>query len=274
MVWERATRSGLLYDHGHLYYTRFLIAQLPYLWPLGVTTVWMAAEAQVWRGTHLLESLRARRESALTFALAILVPIVLFSAARNHVWWYILPSVPPLWLVGGLVFEEGRRRSSASGWRRVLFWSLAAVLLVSAAREVRGTLSRQIRNGILVYGPQAHLAKRVAHHAKALGIPDAVVLFPRFSPSVAAYVPFPMVFDPDYAARLAGAPSGGAIFILDRRRAMGPLLDRAPLTILEETGGWALALGRAVATNGGGPTPTGPRPGDGAPSSADSRPTR
>jgi 4-amino-4-deoxy-L-arabinose transferase-like glycosyltransferase len=251
MVWERATRSGFLYDRGHLYYTRFLIAQLSYLWPLGVMAVWMAAETQVWRGTHLLEALRRHRESALTFVLAILVPIVLFSAARNHVWWYILPSIPPLCLVGGLLFEEGRRRSRTGRWRGVLFWTLAGLVLVSAVREVQSTLTLQIRNGIVVYGPQSQLAKRVSHHAKALGISDALVLFPTFSPTVAAYVPFQVVFDPDYAGRLAAAPLGSAIFILDRRRAIAPLLKRAPsLTILEETGGWALALTRTDA-----PTP-------------------
>jgi 4-amino-4-deoxy-L-arabinose transferase-like glycosyltransferase len=271
MVWERTTRSGYLYDRGPLYYTRFLIAQLSYLWPLGVMALLMGAEAQMWRGTHLLESLRPRRELVLTFVLAILVPIVLFSAARNHTWWYILPSVPPLCLVGGLLFEEGRRRSGAGGWRRVLFWILAGLLLVSAAREVRTTLALQIRNGIVVYGPQAQLAKRVAHHASTLGISEAVVFFPTLSPSVAAYVTFPVVFDPDYAGRLLEARSRGAIFVIDKRRAITPLLKLAPLTVLEEAGGWALALMRPDDVDAGGPVSTASRPSGGAPSSVDPR---
>src|SRR5262249_9749615 len=171
-------------------------------------------------------------------------------------------------------FEEGRRRANAGGWRRVLFWTLAGLLLVSAAREVQSTLTLQIRNGIVVYGPQAQLAKRVSHHAKALGIPDAVVLFPTFSPLVAAYVPFPVVFDPDYAGRLAGAHPGSAIFILDRRRAIAALPKRVPLAILEETGGWALALTRPGGANDGGPTSPGTPLGGSPPSSVDPRLTR
>jgi 4-amino-4-deoxy-L-arabinose transferase-like glycosyltransferase len=244
MVWERATRSGFLFDRGPTYYVRFLIAQLAYLWPLGVLALLVGTEARMWHRTHLIESLRVRRELVLTFALAIGVPIVLFSAARNHTWWYILPSVPPLCLVGGLLFEEGRRRSRAGGWRRLLFWTLAGLALVSAAWKVQSTLRLQIHNGIAVYGPQAQLAKRVSHHASALGIPQAVMLFPRFSPTVAAYVTFPVVFDPDYAARLVEMSPREAIFVLDRRRAIAPLLERVRLTVLEETGGWTLALVR------------------------------
>jgi 4-amino-4-deoxy-L-arabinose transferase-like glycosyltransferase len=252
MVWERTTRSGYLYDRGPLYYTRFLIAQLTYLWPLGVMALWMGAEAQLWRGTHLLQSLRARRELVLTLFLAIAVPIVLFSAARNHTWWYVLPSVPPLCLAGGLLFEEGRRRSGAGGWRRALFWALAGLALVSAAREVQATLQLQIRNGILVYGRQAQLAKLVDHHARLLGISQAVVFFPTFSPSVATYVTFPVVYDGGYAGRLVEAHPREAIFVIDRRSAIRPLLERAPLRVLEEIGGWALVVRRPDDAGGGG----------------------
>jgi 4-amino-4-deoxy-L-arabinose transferase-like glycosyltransferase len=242
MVWERATRSGFLFDRGPFYYTRFLVGQLSYLWPLGIMAVVMAAESRLWRRDRLRASLRASRELLLTFGLAILVPIALFSAARNHTWWYILPSVPPLCLVGGLLFEEGRRRAAAGGWRRVLFWALAGLAVASAAWEVRTTLALQVRNGIVVYGEQARLAKRVAHYASSLGIPQAVVYFPVLSPTVAAYVEFPVVFDKDYARRLVEARPNGAVFVIDKRRALTPLLERAPLTVLEETGGWALAL--------------------------------
>ena len=144
--------------------------------------------------------------------------------------------------VGGLLFEEGRRRAAAGGWRRVLFWALAGLAVASAAWEVRTTLALQVRNGIVVYGEQARLAKRVAHYASSLGIPQAVVYFPVLSPTVAAYVEFPVVFDKDYARRLVEARPNGAVFVIDKRRALTPLLERAPLTVLEETGGWALAL--------------------------------
>ncbi len=248
MVWERATRTGFLHSRGSLYYTRFLVEQLSYLWPLGVLALWMGADARAWRGTRILGFLRTHREAVLTFALAFAVPLVLFSAARNHTWWYILPSVPPLCLVGGLLVEEAGRRLSQRGWRRALFWTIVGLLLVSAAWQVRSALTLQIRNGIVVYGPQAQLAKKVAYYASTLGLQSPVVLFPKFSPSVAAYVPFRVVFEPDYAKRLVDAATPhaaqDAVFILDRRRAIEPLLDRAPLAILEETGGWALAVVR------------------------------
>jgi 4-amino-4-deoxy-L-arabinose transferase-like glycosyltransferase len=260
MVWERATRPGFLYSRGSLYYARFLIEQLSYLWALGVMALWVGAEARAYRVTRVLGSLRAHRETALTLGMAIAVPLVLFSAARNHTWWYILPSVPPLCLVGGLLFEAGRRRCREGGWRRALFWTLAGLLLVSAAEEVRSTLTLQIRNGIAVYGPQAQLAKQVARYARTLGIPDAVVLFPKFSPSVAAYVPFRVVFDPDYAKRLIETGPGDAIFVLDRRRAIGALLDHVPLMILEQTGGWELAVLRSGVDADGGPASTASRP--------------
>jgi 4-amino-4-deoxy-L-arabinose transferase-like glycosyltransferase len=248
MVWERATRTGFHQSRGPLYYTRFLVDQLSYLWPVGLLALWAGVEARAWRVRPALGVLGVHRETVLTLSLATVVPIVLFSAARNQIWWYILPSVPPLCLAGGLVIEAARRRLTRDPWRRGLYWTLVGLLLASAAWHVRGTLVLQVRNGIVLFGPQARLAQQAVAHAAALGLRDPVMFFPRPSPSVAVYVPFRVVFDAEYAARLGDAPvlHGGAdgALVLDKQAALRPLVARARVTILEEAGGWALAVVR------------------------------
>lgn len=247
MVWERATRTGFLYSRGSFYYVRFLIEQLTYLWPLGVMVLWMGVESRAWRQpARLPDFLRTHREVSLTLLLAITVPVVLFSAARNHTWWYILPAVPPLSVMGGLVLRNVARRMWYGMWRKALFGALLGLLVFNAVSHVTTALRDQIRNGIKVYGPQAQLAKKVATYAGAMGLENPVVFFPRDSPSIAAYIPFRVVFGPHYANNLNPGSlqvlSRRGIFLIDSTRAIGQVRRRTPVRVLEEGQGWALAV--------------------------------
>lgn len=136
MVWQRLTQTGYLHSRGSLYYTKFLLEQLTHLWPLGLLLLWMGLEGRVWRRVRdVPDFLRRRGEIGLTLLVAIAVPLVLFSAAKNHTWWYILPTVPPLCVLGGLVFATaGRWLWPLSLWRRGLFSALVVLLLVNGHR--------------------------------------------------------------------------------------------------------------------------------------------
>lgn len=256
MVWERATRADFLHSRGPLYYTRFLLEQLRYLWPLGAMLIWIAVERR--RG-DLPVFLRAHKEASLTLLLAIVVPLVLFSAAKSHTWWYILPAVPPLCMVGGLTLETARRRLGQGMWRRVLFSTLVGVLAINGVSNATDALAGQIQNGLRVYGPQAQLAKRVPAYAAAMGMVKPIVIFPRESPSIAAYIPFRVVFDPHYPDRLiSGAAALGSpppdTFLLDKHQVIERLRRNVPITILEQARGWSLA----VPTKGRVPEPARP----------------
>lgn len=250
MVWRRLTEAGFLHSRGSWYYVTFLAGQGAYLWPLGALLLWLGLAHRVWsRPRDVMAQLRVHRELAFTLLVSIASPLVLFSLARNHTWWYILPAVPSLCILGGLVVAAGWRHTRSTWPRRVAFAIAGAFLLASMGLNVRETLRGQIRNGIAVYGAQAAVAKEVAPAARRLGLSRPLVIFPADSPSIVAYVPFPVLFDRDYPRVWAlGAPlpgntvpraSDGLLLIANRRRMTEPP-PHLRAEVLAERAGWVL----------------------------------
>jgi 4-amino-4-deoxy-L-arabinose transferase-like glycosyltransferase len=249
MVWRRATETGFLYSRGSLYYMRFLVEQLTYLWPLAAAGVWIGVRRKVWtQPTRLVTALGG--EAGLTLLVSVAAPLVLYSLARSHTWWYVLPALPPLCVAGGLVAAAAwRARRGSWTWRAGLV-ALGVALLVGMGSSVRQTLRGQVRNGIAVYGAPAVVAKQVGPVAGQLGLRRPLVVFPGDSPSVVAYVPFPVFFDrafsrawalgPPIAGNLVPTTGGDGLLLIAQRRALTPPPPHLRADVVAEHRGWVL----------------------------------
>jgi len=249
-VWQRAMQAGAIaptHVHGPLYYVTFIAGQLRHIWPLGILALWLAIDRLAARkaGAAAANGM-PHREALLTLAIAAAVPVLAFSAARNKAWWYVLPAMPPLCLLGGIALENA---VLALRPRMLRLPALALVLILlgfGAARNTEFTIRRQVRHGLRGYGAVAEIARSVERFAAKLGLRNPVVFVPAESPTVAVYVPFRVVVDPLYAERLSGGdaavPGCDGVMVLDRSKAIEALGARMPLSILKERSGYVLAL--------------------------------
>jgi 4-amino-4-deoxy-L-arabinose transferase-like glycosyltransferase len=250
MVWRRATEVGFLYSRGPFYYTTFLVEQLAYLWPLAVVLIWIGLQRKVWRHPRrLVAQLREHREVGFTLLVSVGSPLLLFSLARNHTWWYILPAVPALCVAGGLVAAAAWRATRSTWMRRSGFVAMGVALLLGMGLNVRETVRGQVRNGIAVYGAPAAVAKQVGPVARRLGLKRPLVVFPADSPSIVAYVPFPVFFDPSFPrVWTLGPPILGntvptardGLLLIAQRRSMAAPPSHLRAEVVAEHSGWVL----------------------------------
>lgn len=253
-VWERATRPLFLHEPDVFYYVRFLASRLAYLWPLALLGLWLAAEAITRDRGVSLPGLAAfaRRPEAITLTAPIVVPLVLYSVARTQIWWYILPTVPFLAIAAGWLLGLAIAWANVSPGivRPVLAWTLALAIVITTVKTTAESVTAQIRNGIVVYSGLAQTAARVREYAVGSEWADPVVFFPRVSPTVAAYVPFRVYFDPNYTETiverfsLKEGSQRSAIMIIDRERVLESLTGPFTVSIVARSRGWALALVR------------------------------
>jgi hypothetical protein len=244
MVWKRATETGFLHYHGPWYYVGFLWQQMGYLWPI----LLLLAGAGL---TRLLNPAGVKGERELigwdtlwTLAVAILTPLAVYSAAKNQTWWYILPSLPPLCIVGGIVIHRCVRQIASTMVGR---WSLVAILLLLGlvmGRNMYATLEGQARNGREVYGARAELAKRVEQYVDENKMVDPLIASPLGeSPSMASYITHRVEFDRDYLQWLDDKyqRSGTGILVIEKQKVLAGLEAPYMVDVIEVKGGWALA---------------------------------
>ncbi len=248
MVWKRATQEGFLHSGGAWYYPRFLFEQLAYLWPtaclplLAFLCTWNA-----WNLQTLTTWLQRSWRPACVLVVSAVTPVVLFSLAKNHTWWYILPSLPPICIAGGLSWGLAQRILAGSG--AVIRIAVCVLFFVQAylmAHNIHTTLHGQILNGIRSHGPVAVLAKQMDRYAGAVDHPHVILAAPfGESPTVATYVERRVEFQEDYLSFLQGhSPADPvAVLVLDKAKNL-QALPAASIRVQElaREGAWMLAL--------------------------------
>lgn len=252
-VWQRATQAGAVaatHVHGPLYYVKFMAPQFLYLWPLTIAAGVGVAAAVAGRGrgapAPVPGDARSPRLVAITLAAMALVPLVLFSAARNKAWWYALPCVPPLCIALAIGTAAAVRGSWRHRLARPALILSGLLLAASAWAHARDTLFRQIRSGVRGYGALAQVSQSVEGHALRLGLANPRVLTTQEFPTMFCYVPIPVDLEGGYGERLQreyeAGTLAGPLLILDKKTIIRELDPRIPVTVLEQDGAWMLVL--------------------------------
>jgi 4-amino-4-deoxy-L-arabinose transferase-like glycosyltransferase len=250
-VWQRLTVAGApaaTHAHGPAFYLEFLASHLRHLWPVGVLAAMLALPSRAGAPAgRPAAAAAATREAGITLAAASAVTVLLFSLSRNKAWWYVLPAIPPLALLCGLVARAAWERLGGRRWRAAALLALLAVQAALLAREAQATLAGQVANGQRAFGTLAYLARAAEQASRERGLARPILVFPRESPTVAVYVSFPVVIDPACEERLAAAdpppwpPHDGAFLIVRAATVPAPGHGQGPRVIAERSG-WRLVL--------------------------------
>ena len=183
--------------------------------PIGTIWAYLAGAAGLWSIAALalappVRSWLARagawwRDDGRLFALlAALAPLVVFTFARNLIWTYVLPALPPLAVLLGL--QLAQRSAQPGPWRRgvlLLAFASAAVVCVGAigwapqrahGSSFAGPVSawRQqaaARPGALLYwGARTPASLRFYSRGAAEPVPDLAARLAQLEPGSRAYV--------------------------------------------------------------------------------------
>ena len=183
--------------------------------PIGTIWAYLAGAAGLWSIAALalappVRSWLARagawwRDDGRLFALlAALAPLVVFTFARNLIWTYVLPALPPLAVLLGL--QLAQRSAQPGPWRRgvlLLAFASAAVVCVGAigwapqrahGSSFAGPVSawRQqaaARPGALLYwGARTPASLRFYSRGAAEPVPDLAARLTQLEPGSRAYV--------------------------------------------------------------------------------------
>ncbi len=245
MTWQRATETGFLHYHHPWYYFEFIGRQIIYLWPMGILLLGTLLMVFLTRSPRHSLPVTKGKEVLITLLVAFTAPIAVFSAAKNQTWWYILSSLPPLCILGGLIIHQSSRHLTKHWPGRLLLTCSLALLFFTGVNNIHTTLTGQVHNGNRVYGARAELAKKVEGYVKALKLVSPVIASPLGeSPSMATYISHRVEFQRDYLTFLddKNSNSKGKMLVIDKHKVLNKLPPEIDVRILENAGDWALAL--------------------------------
>jgi len=183
--------------------------------PIGTVWAYLAAALGLWSVAALalappLRSWRARalawcRDDARLFALlAALAPLLVITFARNLIWTYVLPALPPLAAL--LALELAQRSAQPGQWRRgvrlIAFASVAVVWVGAtlwAPQRANGSSfagpvaawreQTAARPGVLLYwGARTPASLRFYSRGAAEPVPDLAARLAQLQPGARAYI--------------------------------------------------------------------------------------
>ncbi|HEV3018534.1 MAG TPA: phospholipid carrier-dependent glycosyltransferase [Burkholderiaceae bacterium] len=183
--------------------------------PIGTVWAYLAAALGLWSVAALalappLRSWQARalawcRDDARLFALlAALAPLLVITFARNLIWTYVLPALPPLAAL--LALELAQRSAQPGQWRRgvrlIAFASVAAVWVGAtlwAPQRANGSSfagpvaawreQAAARPGVLLYwGARTPASLRFYSRGAAEPVPDLAARLAQLQPGARAYI--------------------------------------------------------------------------------------